>query len=64
VSDDHAFRGEQNRVIVVDEEAKVAHWVAAGSSDYQGVPGTNDLLVDVVSGPSGFDVVRVTIPPK
>jgi hypothetical protein len=59
-----AFRGVQNRIIAIDEDARVAHWVADQASDYAHIPGTNELLVDVVSGPSGFDVVRVPIPPK
>jgi hypothetical protein len=60
----HAFRGTQNRAVVVDEQARVAHWVAAAASDFIRIPGTQDILVDVVSGPSTYDIVRVPIPPK
>jgi hypothetical protein len=60
---DHAFRGTQNRVVVIDEQKRVSYWVAAAAADFTHIPGTNDLLIDVVSGPEGFDVVRVPIPP-
>jgi hypothetical protein len=60
----HAFRGTQNRAVVVDEQARVAHWVAAAASDFVRIPGTQDILVDVVTGPSTYDIVRVPIPPK
>ena len=63
-SSNRAFRGAQNRVIVIDEDARVAHWVADQSADFVRIPGTNDLLVDVVASASGFDIVRVPIPPK
>ena len=62
--DDHAFRGEQNRVVVIDEQAGAAHWVAAQSHEYVHVPGTDDLLVDVVTGATTYDIVRVTVPPR
>lgn len=60
----HAFRGTQNRVVIIDEASRTSRWVAAEAGDYLRIPGTNDLLVDVVSGPSAFDIVRVPIPPR
>ena len=60
---DHAFRGAQNRVVVVDEKARTAQWVASAAAQYSRIPGTNDLLIDVVTGPTGYDIVRVPIPP-
>jgi hypothetical protein len=59
-----AFRGIQNRVVAIDEQAQVAQWVAQEAADYVRIPGTTDLLVDVVSGPSTYDIVRVSVPPK
>jgi hypothetical protein len=64
VSANRAFRGTQNRVVVVDEQAGAAHWVADAAADYVRIPGTTDILVDVISGPSGFDIVRVPVAPK
>jgi hypothetical protein len=60
----HAFRGTQNRVVVIDEAARTQEWVASSASEYVGIPGSTDLLIDVVSGPSTFDIVRVPLPPK
>ncbi len=60
---DHAFRGTQNRIVVIDEKSRTARWVASAAADYTHIPGTNDLLIDVVTGPTGFDIVRVPIPP-
>lgn len=58
-----AFLGTQNRIVVIDEKKKEARWVADSASEYMFLPGTDELLVDVVTGPSTFDVVRVKIPP-
>lgn len=58
------FRGVQNRVIAIDEEKKTAVWVASAGGEFANIPGTTDILVDVVTGPSSYDIVRVPIPPK
>jgi len=63
-SANRAFRGTQNRVVVVDEQKGTAYWVSDASADYLRIPGSTDILVDVVSGPSGFDIVRVPVPAK
>jgi hypothetical protein len=63
-SSDSAFRGVQNRVVVVDEKAGTAQWVVDQASRYQQIPGTNDLLVDIVTGASTSDLMRVSIPPR
>ncbi len=59
-----AFKGTQNRVIVIDEQRREARWVADAVAEYTKIPGRDELLVDVVSGPTGYDIVRVPIPPK
>jgi hypothetical protein len=59
----HAFRGTQNRIVVIDEKTRRGQWVASQAGNYSHIPGTNDLLVDVVSGPTGYDIIRVPIPP-
>jgi hypothetical protein len=60
----HAFRGAQNRVVMIDEARGVQQWVASSASEYATIPGTTDLLIDVVSGPSTYDIVRVPLPDK
>ena len=49
--------------MVVDEKTRTAQWVANSAADYIHIPGTNDLIIDVVTGPTGYDIVRVPIPP-
>lgn len=56
-----AFRGVQNRLIVIDEAARAARWVADGARDFLYIPGTRDMLVRVVTGP-GSDIRRLPIP--
>ncbi len=57
------FEGTQDRIVVIDELKQEARWVAAAAADYTGIPGSNDLLVDVVTGATAHDLVRVPIPP-
>ena len=59
----HAFRGTQNRIILIDEEHGQAHWVVDQASRYSFIPGSTDLLVDIVTGASSSDLVRVPLPP-
>lgn len=57
-------KGAHNRIIVIDEAASEARWVANSSREYQFIPGSTDLLVKVVIGQTGWDVRRVPISPK
>ncbi len=59
----HAFRGTQNRVILIDEDKGEARWVADQATRYSFIPGSTDLLVDIVTGASSADLVRVPLPP-
>ncbi len=60
----HAFKGTQNRVVAIDEKALTQAWVADQAHEYATIPGSTDLLIDVVTGPSTYDIVRVKLPPK
>lgn len=55
-------KGTHNRIIVVDENAQQARWVADSSRDYLLILGTSDLLAKVVVGQTGWDIRRVPIP--
>lgn len=57
-----AFKGPQNRLIVLDEAAQSARWVVDSARDFVRIPGTDDLLVKIVVGQNGFDIRRVPIP--
>jgi hypothetical protein len=60
-----AFIGTQNRVIAIDEQARVATWVANETRSFEFVPGTEkEILCDVVTQASGYDLARVPVPPK
>jgi hypothetical protein len=60
----HAYTGTQNRIVVIDETKGQAEWVVDQASQYDFIPGSNDLMVDIVTGASSYDLVRVPIPPK
>lgn len=57
-----AFPGVQNRIVVVDELTQKSAWVAVASNGYSHIYGSTDLLVDVVTGATGHDLVRVPVP--
>lgn len=60
-----AFRGTHNRVIVIDEERREARWVADMASEYTFIPGTRaEVILDVTSGATGYDIVRAPMPAK
>lgn len=62
--EDHAFNGSFNRVVVIDPQRGVKQWVASSAMTFGKVPFTDaDYIVDVVTGASGHDIVRVTVPP-
>jgi hypothetical protein len=66
VAGNQAFGGVQNRVVVIDPVIGQATWVAAASWWYNHIPGSTDILVDVVGNYEApdHDVYRVPVPPK
>lgn len=58
----YAFRGAQNRIVVLDEQARVARWVADEATGYLLLPGAQELLALLLRSGRGSDVVRVSIP--
>ena len=56
--------GTHNRIIVIDEEAKEANWVCGAAQGYFHVPNSDDLMVQILTGPESHDLVRVPVPPK
>lgn len=57
-----AFKGTQNRLIVIDEASRTARWVVDSARDFLRIPGTEELLVKIIVGQLGFDIRRVPIP--
>ena len=62
VAGNHAFRGTQNRIVIADKDHTQLRWVVDQASQYGFIPGSSDLIVDVVTGASTADLVRVPIP--
>jgi hypothetical protein len=60
--ENHAFPGSWNRLVAIDETRLEARWVMAGADQFFMVPGAGAVVVDVVSGVSGWNVVRVPLP--
>ena len=55
------FAGAWNRLVVIDENANTKKWVVPSAADFVMVPGGDQMLVDVVSGASGYDILRVPV---
>ena len=67
VWDKAAFHGIQERLIVVDLDTMSAKWVATAADGYQSIKPwdpKSDLLVNVITGPQRYDIVRMSVPPK
>jgi hypothetical protein len=58
----YAEIGSWNRIIAIDEQTNTASWIATGTSDFT-LMTSNEMVVDVVTGATGHDVLRVPIPP-
>lgn len=61
--ENHAYGGIENRIVLVDETRRHKQWVATSASHFSQVPSSRDFIVDVISGATGHDVVRVKLPP-
>lgn len=64
VVENHAQRGVWNRLVTIDEKTRTAQWVCPGAHQWRYVPSSNDVLVDVISTATAWDIVRMPIPPK
>ena len=56
------YAGSWNRLVVIDQAAGTKHWVVPSTVDFVLLPGAQDLIADVVSGASGYDILRVPVP--
>ena len=60
--ENHANNGIWNRVVLIDEARGHKQYVAVGADHPSPIPQSNDYIVDVVTGATGHDVVRVPLP--
>ena len=61
--ENRAYNGTWNRIVVIDEKRGHKQYVTSGAYHFSQIPQSNDYIVDVVSGASGHDLARVSIPP-
>lgn len=56
------YSGTWNRLVVIDEVANTKHWVVPECADFFLINNGTELIADVVSGASGFNILRVPAP--
>lgn len=56
------YAGAWNRLVVINQAEGIKRWVVPSAADFVMVPGGKDMIVDVVSGASGYDILRVPAP--
>jgi hypothetical protein len=61
--ENRANNGTWNRIVVIDETRGHKQYVAVGADHFSPIPQSNDYIVDVVTGATGHDVARVSLPP-
>lgn len=55
-------KGTYNRLILIDEAGGSARWVVNSARAFARIPGTNEVLAEIVNGQLGYDIRRVPIP--
>ena len=61
--ENRANNGTWNRIVLIDEARAHKQYVVVGANHYSPIPQSSDYIVDVVSGATGHDVARVSLPP-
>lgn len=64
--ENHAFEGAQSRLVLIDPVAGTKHWVASSATGYSRITNpdkSTDLLVELIGGPAGVDLVRIPFLP-
>jgi hypothetical protein len=61
--ENHVYEGSWNRLVVIDEAARTKRWVAPSVSQFLLAPDGSDVIADVVTGASGYDILRVPLSP-
>jgi hypothetical protein len=51
-----------NRVVVIDEARRRIDWIADASDGFTLIPGTHEVLVDLVTDSADVTMVRMPIP--
>jgi hypothetical protein len=62
--ENHAQAGVWNRLVVIDEAAHTKHWVVPSAAEFFVVPDGSQIVADVVSGASGYNIVNLPSPSR
>jgi hypothetical protein len=60
--EDAVFTGTFNRLVIIDEAAQTKHWVTPSTAAFLLTPDSSEMVVDVVTSSSGYDILRVPTP--
>jgi hypothetical protein len=60
--ENHVYAGTWNRLVVINEAAHEKRWVVPSATEFFVVPGSHEIIADVVTGASGYDIVRTPSP--
>ncbi len=60
--ENRVYAGAWNRLVVIDEAAGTKKWVVPSATEFLLVPDRGEVIADVVSGASGYDILRAKIP--
>ena len=60
--ENHAQAGVWNRLVVIDEALLTKKWVVPSAAEFFLVPDRSEIVADVISGASGYDIYRVPAP--
>ena len=62
--ENRVYQGTWNRLVIVDEAAREKRWLIPGATEFFVLPDASAAVADVVTGASGYDIVRAPIPPR
>ena len=62
--ENHVYNGSWNRLVVIDESAQTKKWVMPAVTDFLITPDNQEFIADVVSGATGFDILRANVPTR
>ena len=60
--EDAVYAGSWNRLVVIDEAARTKSWVAQGVTNFVVTADRKTIILDAVSGASGYNVYRIDAP--
>ena len=62
--ENRVYQGSWNRLVVIDEDADTKRWVVPSATNFLITPDLTTIVATVVTGGSGFDIVRLPVPSR